>query len=59
MPGKRISVAAGLKAAQGPTQKALRSGTGLLVACVRRWGCADWVFTGGQMKRRKLETVKP
>lgn len=45
MPGKRLSFAAGLKA-QGPT-KAPRSQVGrALVACVREWGSAAWVFAG-------------
>ena len=51
MPGKRLSVAAGLKA-QGPMRKAGRAaaplaGGGVLIACARCWGCADWVFEGG------------
>lgn len=51
MPGKRVSVAAGLKA-QGPMRKAGRAGpaagagSGPLIVCARPWGYADWVFEG-------------
>jgi len=47
MPGKRVSIAAGLKA-QGPMRKAGRTGegSGPLVASARRWGSAHWVFEG-------------
>lgn len=47
MPAKRVSLAAGLKA-QGSMAKSARatSGSGPLLACVRRWGGTGWVFEG-------------
>ena len=46
MPGKRICMAAGLKA-QGPPQKTVRRGNdGPVVACARHWGSAAWIFEG-------------
>lgn len=44
MPGKRISVAAGLQPAAA--QKTARGADGPVVACVRHWGNAAWVFEG-------------
>ena len=49
MPSKRVNMAAGLRA-QGPMKKAARMDgeqvNGPLVACVRPWGSALWVFKG-------------
>ena len=49
MPQKRTNLAASLRA-QGPAKKAARMDehqeTGPLVACVRPWGSAAWVFQG-------------
>lgn len=45
MPGKRISLAAGLET-HGLQQKAARPNAGPLVACMKSWGSADWVFEG-------------
>lgn len=49
MPQKRINLAASLRA-QGPAKKAARMDdqqeSGPLVACVRPWGNAAWVFKG-------------
>ena len=47
MPGKRVSVAAGLNA-RGPAKKPARASTGPLVACAKMWGSAGWVFKGLQ-----------
>ena len=47
MPGKRLSLAAGLRAQGSTSGKAPRSQVGRpLVACVRAWGGAAWVFAG-------------
>ena len=44
MPGKRLSVAAALQPAAA--KKAARGADGPVVACVRHWGGAAWVFEG-------------
>ena len=52
MPGKRVSVAAGLKA-PAPSRKAGRTTVLPLVACAKRWGSADWVFEGALQASKK------
>ena len=55
MPGKRVSVAANLKA-QGPLQKIARGSAGPVIACARHWGSAAWVFEGLKHTEDALET---